>query len=83
MPGELVTTSLTRLSSIEGMIRGLDTTSTADFPYVNLFVEEHHCVETAANRATPLAKQARRPGRRSRKKRYTKLKEEMKRLSRI
>ena len=37
---------------------------------------DHQC-------ATPLAKQARRSGRRSRKKRYTKLKEEMKRLARM
>jgi hypothetical protein len=83
VPGELVTASLTRLSSIEGMTRGLDTTSTADFPYVNSIAEEHHCVETAADSAAPLAKQARRPSRRSHKKRYAQLKEEMRRLSRM
>ena len=83
IPGELISASLTCLSSIEGMTRALDTTSTADFPYVNSFAEKHHCVETAADSATPLAKQASRPGRRSRKKRYAKLKEEMRRLSRM
>jgi hypothetical protein len=83
IPRELDTTSLTRLSSIDGMTRELDTTSTADVPYINSFAEAHHCVETAADRATRLAKQAKRPGRRSHKKRYAKLKEEMTRLSRM
>ncbi|OAL40114.1 hypothetical protein AYO20_00532 [Fonsecaea nubica] len=80
-PGELANTSLTRLSPIEGMTRGPDTSSAANFPYVNSFTEEHHCVETATDGARPLAKQARGPSRRSRQKRYAKLKEEMKRLS--
>ncbi|KAF2180287.1 hypothetical protein K469DRAFT_592838 [Zopfia rhizophila CBS 207.26] len=82
-PGELVTASQPRLPSIESMTPGLDTTSTTDFTYVNSLAEEHHRVEMAAASATPLAKQARRSGRRSRKKRYANLKEEMKRLSRM
>jgi len=90
-PEELVPAPLTRLPTMETTIRGPQTISTADSPYVNSMAEDqvepeeyHDRVESPSASATPLLKKASRPSdRSSHLKRRASLKEEMKRLLRI